>query len=77
MEMKNHVLRKKLNTYINQADTVTLEALYTLLKPDNSVQRSAYWDDPDFLTKLEEGVEEYEQYRHDLNTWEIIKNRIQ
>lgn len=75
--METHILRKKLKTYINQADDKTLEALYTLLKPDASVQRFTYWDDPDFLEKLAESVVEYEQNRHDLKTWENIKHRIQ
>lgn len=75
--MEIYILRKKLNAYINQADEKTLEALYNLLKSDDSLKSFNYWEDPDFLAKLEEGVEEYEQKRSKLKTWETISRELQ
>ena len=72
--MTTAVIREKLHDFINTADDLQVEAIYSIFE-DKLTQKHNHWEDKEFIAELDKRIEDFESGKVKGVSWEEVKKK--
>ena len=75
--MTTSIIRNKLHSFIEKADTKELKKIYAFLEEDFDLTSDSIWDDKEFVKELEKRSNEIKTGKVKGIKWDEIKKKLE